>query len=72
MTAQAVTPSRARKGRSSIHPDADAIRHRVLTALAANRTPGFMFIGHFLQLDWPSIGTDAIVETLPAGPHCRE
>ena len=51
--------------------DTDEIRGRVLTGLAGNRTPGFHFPGHFLQLEWPRIGTDAIVETMRAGAHCR-
>lgn len=52
--------------------DADEIRERVLTGLAGNRSPGFHFPGYFLQLDWPRIGEDAIDETMPAGPHCRD
>jgi len=51
--------------------DADAIRKQVLLGLAGNRTPGFHFPGHFLQLEWPLIGADAIVETMRAGAHCR-
>ena len=54
------------------HPYADAIRDRVLAALADNRVPGFSFLGHFLQLDWPAIGVDSIVQTMPSGPHCRD
>lgn len=50
--------------------DADGIRRQVLLALAGNRTPGFHFPGHFLQLEWPRIGDDAIVETMRAGAHC--
>lgn len=51
--------------------DADEIRGRVLTGLAGNRSPGFHFPGYFLQLEWPRIGADAIVETMHAGAHCR-
>ena len=51
--------------------DAAGIRRQVLLGLAGNRTPGFHFPGHFLQLDWPRIGADAIVETMRAGAHCR-
>jgi acyl-coenzyme A thioesterase PaaI-like protein len=54
------------------HPYADAIRDRVLSALADNRVPGFSFLGHFLQLDWPTISVDSIVQTMPSGPHCRD
>ena len=48
----------------------DSIRKRVLQALAANRAPGFHFPGYFLDLEWPHLGTDTVVETMPAGPHC--
>ncbi len=51
--------------------DADAIRNQVLLGLAGNRSPGFHFPGHFLQLAWPRIGDDTIEETMPVGPHCR-
>ena len=47
------------------------IRKQVLVALAANRTPGFHFPGHYLQLAWPRIGEDEIEEILPDGPHCH-
>jgi acyl-coenzyme A thioesterase PaaI-like protein len=53
-------------------PYADAVRNRVLSALADNRVPGFSFLGHFLQLDWPTIGADSIVQTMAAEPHCRD
>jgi acyl-coenzyme A thioesterase PaaI-like protein len=53
-------------------PDAGEIRKRVLIGLAGNRSPGLHFPGHFLQLDWPRIGEDAIDESMPAGPHCRD
>lgn len=36
-----------------------------------NRLPGFHFPGYFLGLEWPRIGVDDLVETMPAGPHCR-
>lgn len=52
-------------------PDSEAIRHQVLLALAANRTPGFHFPGHLLQLNWPRIGEDDLEESLPDGPLCR-
>ncbi|MDP1717477.1 MAG: PaaI family thioesterase [Burkholderiales bacterium] len=51
--------------------DADEIRERVSLGLAGNRSPGFHFPGHFLQLAWPRIGEDSIEETMPVGPHCR-
>ena len=51
-------------------PHADFIRRRVLDALASNRKPGFHFPGYFLGIDWPHIGSDRVVETMHAGPHC--
>jgi len=51
--------------------DSESIRRRVLLALAANRTPGFHFPGHLLQLNWPRIGEDDLEESLPDGPLCR-
>jgi len=59
-----------RKTRPISGPEADHIRRRVLEGLALNRTPGFHFPGHFLALVWPHIGTDTVVETMRAGPHC--
>ncbi|HSN41762.1 MAG TPA: acyl-CoA thioesterase domain-containing protein [Burkholderiales bacterium] len=52
--------------------DASAIRNQVLLGLAGNRSPGFHFPGHFLQLAWPRIGEDSVDEAMPAGPHCRD
>lgn len=49
----------------------EAIRERVLAALAADRTPGFHFPGHFLACTWPHIGTEEIEQVLPDGPHAR-
>jgi acyl-coenzyme A thioesterase PaaI-like protein len=49
---------------------ADSVRERVLQALALNRAPGFHFPGYFLGLEWPHIGSDEVVETMRAGPHC--
>ncbi len=51
--------------------DTDGILRQTLLGLAANRTPGFHFPGHFLQIKWPQIGADVIVETMRAGVHCR-
>lgn len=52
-------------------PAAASIRRRVISALTANRLPGFHFPGYFLGLEWPRIGTDRLEETMPDGPHCR-
>ncbi|HXF66094.1 MAG TPA: acyl-CoA thioesterase domain-containing protein [Burkholderiales bacterium] len=51
--------------------EAEAIRRRVLAALAADRTPGFHFPGHFLACAWPRIGTEELDQVLPDGPHAR-
>jgi hypothetical protein len=55
----------------SSHPEADAIRRQVLTALAENRAPGFHFPGHLLAPAWPRIGVDDLEEVMPDGPHAR-
>jgi acyl-coenzyme A thioesterase PaaI-like protein len=39
--------------------------------MTANRLPGFHFPGYFLGLEWPRIGANSLVETMPDGPHCR-
>jgi acyl-coenzyme A thioesterase PaaI-like protein len=60
-----------RKSRSLT--DAEAIRNRMLTALAGSRTPGFHFPGYLLQLAWPRIGTMSITEIMHAWPRvCNE
>ena len=50
--------------------DIEIIRKRVLTALAANRDPGFHLPGYFLGLTWPRIGETDLEHALEAGPHC--
>ena len=52
-------------------PDAGAIRRRALLALAANRTPGFHYPGHFLGCVWPRVGDNDLEETLPDTPYAR-
>jgi len=50
---------------------AEQIRGRVLAAIARNRTPGFHFPGHFLDIGWDvTTGTEAALR-LPDGPHIR-
>jgi acyl-coenzyme A thioesterase PaaI-like protein len=49
-----------------------AIRNRVLTALGEKRASSFSFLGHFLALEWSEIGPYALVQTMPAGPHCTD
>jgi acyl-coenzyme A thioesterase PaaI-like protein len=61
-----------RRSHAVQHPDASAIRAQVLRGLAANRTPGFHFPGHFLGVSWPRIGEEEIEEAMPDGPHCRD
>jgi len=51
--------------------DTEAIRQRVLLALAANRAPGFHFPGHLLELAWPKIGDDGLEEVMPDVPQAR-
>jgi acyl-coenzyme A thioesterase PaaI-like protein len=51
--------------------DAEAIRRRVLLALAANRTPGFHFPGHLLGCAWPRIGGDDLEQTMLDDPLSR-
>lgn len=50
----------------------DAIRARLLQALACNRAPGFHFPGYFLGLEWPYLGKDTVTETMPSGEHCTD
>jgi acyl-coenzyme A thioesterase PaaI-like protein len=56
----------------ALSPEAGAIRERVLAALAADRTPGFHFPGHFLACAWPRLGTSDLEQILPDGPHVRD
>jgi acyl-coenzyme A thioesterase PaaI-like protein len=49
----------------------ETIRRRVLAALAANRTPGFHFPGHFIGCTWPRIGDDELEQTMLDGPQSR-
>ncbi|WP_159917713.1 PaaI family thioesterase [Pantoea sp. 18069] len=44
---------------------------RVLQALQACRTPGWMFAGHFLDMVFTQNDQAATVVTLEVGPHCR-
>jgi acyl-coenzyme A thioesterase PaaI-like protein len=47
------------------------IRRQALFALAANRTPGFHYPGHFLELNWPRVGDNDLEEVMPDGPQAR-
>ena len=46
----------------------EQIRRRLLAGLAADRTPGFSFTGHFLDTTWPWVGADRAKVTIPPGP----
>lgn len=51
--------------------DADLIRRETLLALAANRTPGFHYPGHFLGCYWPRIGDADLDAVIPDSPQAR-
>jgi acyl-coenzyme A thioesterase PaaI-like protein len=53
------------------HSNDEAIRARVLRAIAANRTPGLHFIGHFLDLEWQNASPGTARAVLQEGPYCR-
>lgn len=48
-----------------------AIRDRVVRAIAENRSPGLHFPGHFLGIEYTKIGNDIAEARLPDGLHCR-
>lgn len=54
------------------HRDDGAIRHRVLTGLARNRTPGFHFIGNFLGLSFDERSRRRARISIPHGPQLEE
>ncbi len=56
----------------ALNPEKQAIRTRVLTAIADNRVPGLHFAGHFLGLEWREVTADTARMALAAGPHCRD
>jgi acyl-coenzyme A thioesterase PaaI-like protein len=47
----------------------DPILARVLRAIALNRTPGFNFPGHFLELSYDRVAAGAASASLDTGPH---
>jgi acyl-coenzyme A thioesterase PaaI-like protein len=53
------------------HVDNQMIRARVLHAIAANRNPGFHFIGHFLAFEWRKVSGGITRAICHEGPHCR-
>ncbi len=48
------------------------IRHRVLTALALNRTPGFNFTGNFLGVRFDHVDPKQTRVSLTPGPFCED
>lgn len=59
------------KHSASSHSDDQTIRARVLRAIAANRSPGLHFPGHFLDIEWKDITGGTARAILEDGPHCR-
>lgn len=49
-----------------------AIRTRVLRAIARNRIPGLHFAGHFVDIKCLEIAGETARFTVPDGPHCRD
>lgn len=52
--------------------DAEIVRQRALRALSLNRTPGYHFAGHFLDLRCCRSGTAGVEFELDPGPHCLD
>jgi len=48
------------------------IRERVLRALALNRTPGYHYIGNFLDFSFDHVSEADVRMTMDAGPHITE
>jgi hypothetical protein len=48
------------------------IRERVLRALALNRTPGYHFIGNFLDFSFDHVSEPDVRMSMDAGPHIIE
>ena len=57
---------------SQVHSHDQAIRERVLRAIAANRIPGVNFPGHFLDIEWLKVSSGNAYARLAAGPHCTD
>src|SRR3954447_5506406 len=53
----------------AFRPDADALRARLLSALAASREPGFHLPGYFLQMKWPHMSGRTAVQAMDRGPQ---
>jgi len=51
---------------------ADAIRARVLQAIADNRTPGLHFVGYFMGARWDEVSPERARMSIRTGPHCAD
>ena len=60
------------KRSDSMYFNNEAIRARVLQAIARNRVPGLHFAGHFLDIECQEIAGDTARFAIPDGPHCRD
>jgi acyl-coenzyme A thioesterase PaaI-like protein len=54
---------------ATVAVDRQSIRDHVLRAIVANRTPGYHFPGHLLDVRWHEIGHDGARLALPLAPH---
>ena len=52
--------------------DSDTIIRRVLAAISANRTPGFNFPGHFLELSYERVARGRAIVSMQVGAHCAD
>ena len=48
------------------------IRHRILRGLALNRTPGFHYMGNFLDFSFDHVAERDVRMKMEVGPHCAE
>ena len=55
-----------------MQPNDQAIRARVLRAIAGNRIAGLHFPGHFLAIEWREVASGIARLSLVDGPHCRD
>ena len=54
---------------ATLTDDQQSIRDHVLRAIVANRTPGYHFPGHLLDMQWPEVGPERARLVLPLAPH---
>ena len=48
------------------------IRHRILRGLALNRTPGYHYMGNFLDFSFDHVAERDVRMKMQVGPHCAE